>query len=131
MENAKPYVAIVDDDASVCRAIRRLLLSIGIDADTFLSGDEFLSAWSDVSVRRPGCVILDIHMPGTNGLEVQRQLSGYGIPVIIITAFDEIDLRQQALTSGAAGYLRKPFTDSILLSTVEMALQGAPSPDTE
>lgn len=131
MENAKPYVAIVDDDASVCRAIRRLLLSIGIDADTFLSGDEFLSAWSDVSVRRPGCVILDIHMPGTNGLEVQRQLSGYGIPVIIITAFDEIDLRQQALASGAAGYLRKPFTDSILLSTVEMALQGAPSPDTE
>ena len=131
MENAKPYVAIVDDDASVCRAIRRLLLSIGIDADTFLSGDEFLSAWSDVLVRRPGCVILDIHMPGTNGLEVQRQLSGSGIPVIIITAFDEIDLRQQALASGATGYLRKPFTDSILLSTVEMALQGAPSPDTE
>ena len=131
MENAKPYVAIVDDDASVCRAIRRLLLSIGIDADTFQSGDEFLSAWSDVSVRRQGCVILDIHMPGTNGLEVQRQLSGSGIPIIIITAFDEIDLRQQALASGAAGYLRKPFTDSILLSTVEMALQGASSSDTE
>lgn len=131
MDNVKPYVAIVDDDASVCRAIRRLLLSIGIEADTFLSGDEFLGVWSDASVRRPDCVILDIHMPGTNGLEVQRQISGSRVPVIIITAFDEIDVRRQALTSGAAGYLRKPFTDSILLSAVKMALQGASSADPE
>ncbi|MBP0590770.1 response regulator [Paraburkholderia sp. LEh10] len=123
MHSTSPYVAIVDDDASVCRAIRRLLLSIEIEADIFLSGEEFLSAWSNDPKRLPACVILDIHMPGMNGLEVQRQLSGSGISIIIMTAFDEIGVHQQALSSGAAGYLRKPFSESILLSTVKTALQ--------
>ncbi|MEI5999033.1 response regulator [Paraburkholderia bengalensis] len=131
MQSTSPYVAIVDDDASVCRAIRRLLLSIDIEADIFISGEEFLSAWSKKPARSPACVLLDIHMPGKNGLEIQRQLSGSGISVIIMTAFDEIGLHQQALCSGAAGYLRKPFSESILLSTVKTALQEAASSETK
>lgn len=129
MDNTTPYVAIVDDDASVCRAIRRLLFSVGIESESFLSGDEFLRVWSETLDRKPGCIILDIHMPGTNGLDVQRQLSGCGVPVIVVTAFDEIGLRQQALASGAAGYLRKPITDSILISTVKAALDNASPSD--
>jgi FixJ family two-component response regulator len=131
MQSTNPYVAIVDDDASVCRAIRRLLLSIEIEADIFLSGEEFLTAWSEDPTRLPACVLLDIHMPGKNGLEIQRQLSGSGISVIIMTAFDEIGLHQQALGSGAAGYLRKPFSESILLSTVKTALQEPASSGTK
>ncbi|MDN0077163.1 response regulator [Crenobacter sp. SG2303] len=125
---AKPFVAVVDDDESVGRAIRRLLHSVGIDADTFSSGDEFLDTLASMPSYHPGCVILDIQMPGINGLEVQRRLAGSGVPVILITAHDDVAVRDQALALGAVGYLRKPFNDSILIKTVQAALGITPSP---
>jgi FixJ family two-component response regulator len=128
MGNLKPLVAIVDDDDSVGRAIKRLLLSVGIGADTFSSGDDFLDMLSSMPSYRPGCVILDIQMPGLNGLEVQRRLDGSGMPVILITAYDDVSVRAQALASGAVAYLRKPFNDSILIKTVQTALGIAPTP---
>ena len=73
-------------------------------------GDEFLDRLASMPSYRRGCVILDIQMPGMNGLEVQRRLSGTGIPVILITAYDDVGVRTQALASGAVCYLRKPFT---------------------
>ncbi|WP_206997089.1 response regulator transcription factor [Trinickia mobilis] len=128
MGNLKPFVAVVDDDDSVGRAIKRLLSSVGIGADTFSSGDDFLDMLSSMPSYRPGCVILDIQMPGMNGLEVQRRLDGSGMPVILITAYDDVGVRAQALASGAVAYLRKPFNDSILIKTVQTALGMAPAP---
>jgi FixJ family two-component response regulator len=128
MGNPDPFVAIVDDDESVGRAIKRLLRSVGIGADTYLSGDEFLDTLSSMPSYQPRCVILDIQMPGLNGLEVQQRLNGSGIPVILITAHDDVGVRSQALASGAVGYLRKPFNDSLLIRTVQTALGITPAP---
>jgi len=122
MVNPNQIVAIVDDDESVCRAIKRLLRASGIEAETFSSGDEFLNTLSAIPSYRPACVILDIQMPGTGGLEVQRQIAPMGLPVIMITAYDEFSVRQTALASGAAAYLRKPFNAAILIKAVEMAV---------
>jgi FixJ family two-component response regulator len=128
MGNLNPFVAVVDDDESVGRAIKRLLRSVGIGADTYLGGEDFLDTLASMPSYRPGCVILDIQMPGLNGLEVQRRLDGSGIPVILITAHDDVNVRSQALASGAVGYLRKPFNDSILIKNVQAALGIAPTP---
>ncbi|QBR02396.1 response regulator transcription factor [Paraburkholderia pallida] len=128
MGDPDPFVAIVDDDESVGRAIRRLLRSAGIGADAYLSGEEFLDTLSSMPSYRPDCVILDIQMPGLNGLEVQQRLGGSGIPVILITAHDDVGVRAQALASGAFGYLCKPFNDSLLIKTVQAALGIAPAP---
>ena len=126
MGKAKPFVVVVDDDESVSRAIKRLLRSIGMDAETFASGDEFLDTLSSMPSYRPNCVILDVRMPGLNGLEVQRRLAGSGLPVIFITAHDDIGVREQALAAGAVAYLRKPFNDELFVKTVCAALGIGP-----
>jgi FixJ family two-component response regulator len=122
MGKANPFVVVVDDDESVSRAIKRLLRSIGMNADTFASGDEFLDTLSSMPSYRPECVILDVQMPGLNGLEVQRRLTGSGLPVIFITAHDDIGVREQALAGGAVAYLRKPFNDELFVKTVRAAI---------
>jgi FixJ family two-component response regulator len=127
MGNAKPFVAIVDDDESVGRAIKRLLRSAGIGADSYLSGDAFLETLAAMPSYRPDCVVLDIQMPGLNGLEVQQRLSGSGIPVILITAHDDVAVRSQGLAAGAFGYLCKPFDDSLLIKVVHAALGIEPA----
>ncbi|UXU89938.1 response regulator transcription factor [Burkholderia sp. S-53] len=127
MGNVKQFVAVVDDDESVGRAIKRLLRSVGIGADTFQSGDDFLDTLASMPSYRPACVILDIQMPGLNGLEVQRRLDGTGVPVIVITAYDDVAVREQALAAGAIAYVRKPFNDALLIKTVCAAL-GIASP---
>ncbi len=123
MGKLKPFVVVVDDDESVSRAIKRLLRSIGISAETFASGDAFLDALSSMPSYQPDCVILDVQMPGLNGLEVQRRLSGRGMPVIFITAHDDISVREQALAGGAVAYLHKPFNDELFARTVRAALE--------
>ncbi|GAB7548996.1 response regulator transcription factor [Cupriavidus basilensis] len=128
MSKVKPFVAIVDDDESVGRAIKRLLRSIGMQADAFASGEAFLELVSSLPSYRPDCVILDIQMPGLNGLEVQQRLAGSGMPVIFITAYDDIAVREQALAAGAAAYLRKPFNDELFVRTVRSALGLGPPP---
>jgi FixJ family two-component response regulator len=117
---------VVDDDESVCRAIKRLLRSSGIKAETFSSGEEFLGTLSSAASLRPACVILNFQMPGINGLELQRRLAPTGVPVIFITAHDDPAVREKALASGAAGYLRKLFNDTILVKAVEIALGATP-----
>jgi FixJ family two-component response regulator len=128
MVNLNQIVAVVDDDESVCRAIKRLLHSVGITAETFSSGGEFLDTLAAIPSYRPACVILDVQMPGISGLEVQRQLAPTGLPVIVITAHDELSTRQTALASGAVAYLRKPLNAAILIKAVEMAVGGTPQP---
>ncbi|WP_345816984.1 response regulator (plasmid) [Paraburkholderia sp. PREW-6R] len=128
MGQLNSFVVVVDDDDSVSRAIRRLLRSIGIAAETFASGDAFLEVLSSVPSYHPDCVILDVQMPGLNGLEVQQRLAGSGIPVIFITAHDDIGVREQALAAGAVAYLRKPFNDDLFIRTVRAALEGGRAP---
>jgi FixJ family two-component response regulator len=127
MGTDKPFVVVVDDDASVGRAIRRLLRSVGIAADTYTSGDEFLDVLSATPSYRPDCVILDVQMPGSNGIEVQRRLAGGAVPVIFITAHDDAGVREAALAAGARAYLRKPFNDVLFIRTV-CAVLGIAAP---
>jgi FixJ family two-component response regulator len=129
MVNLNQIVAVVDDDESVCRAIKRLLRSVGIKADTFSSGEEFLATFSSTASYRPACVILDFQMPGINGLELQRRLAPTGVPVIFLTAIDDPAVREKALANGARGYLRKPLNDVILVKAVETALCDTPIPE--
>lgn len=119
-------IAVVDDDESVRRATRRLLRAAGFEVDTYSSGKEFLDA---VKQRRPGCVIVDLHMPGMSGLEVQSTLAGSGleIPVVFITAYDDPGARDRAVQAGAVAYLRKPFSEAVLLEAIERAVSGAAS----
>jgi FixJ family two-component response regulator len=126
MSKVKPFVAVVDDDESVSRAIKRLLRSTGLASDTFKTGDDFLDMFDSIPSYRPACIVLDIQMPGLNGLEVQQRLAGSGIPVIFITAHDETGVREQALAAGAAGYLRKPFNDEVLIKAVTTAINSTP-----
>src|ERR1700692_2403412 len=128
MSQVKPFVAVVDDDVSVSRAIKRLLRSTGLAADTFKTGNDFLDMFESIPSYRPACIVLDIQMPGLNGLEVQQRLAGSGIPVIFITAHDEPGVRDPAFKSGAAGYLRKPFNDEVLIEAVRSAIDPAPKP---
>ena len=132
MSTAKPLIAIVDDDASIRRAVGRLLRTVGMDADPFSSGDELLQLLAAMPSYRPDCVILDVQMPGSNGLEVQRRLAGSALPIIIITAHDELGMRERALAAGAVAFLRKPFGYDLFVKTVRAALtRGALRPENE
>jgi FixJ family two-component response regulator len=128
MINVEQIVAVIDDDKSVCRAIKRLLLSVGIKAETFATGEEFLDTLSSTASYRPACVIMDFQMPGINGLELQRRLAPTRVPIIFITAHDDPTVRDKALASGAAGFVRKPFNAARLVKTVEIALGATPIP---
>lgn len=124
MSKFNPQIAIVDDDESVCRAIKRLVRSLGMEADAFTSGREFIDRVETMPSFQPDCVVLDIQMPGMNGLEVQERLasSGNRLPVIFITAHDEAGVRDRALAAGAVAFLRKPFNDELFIKTLRVAL---------
>ena len=121
----KPLIAIVDDDESVCRAIKRLVRSAGMEANTFTSGQEFIDLVEGMPWLRVECVVLDVQMPKLNGLEVQEWLaqSGQAIPVIFITAHDEAGVREKALAAGAVAFLRKPFNDELFIKTLHEAIK--------
>jgi FixJ family two-component response regulator len=122
MSQVKPFVAVVDDDDSLCRAIKRLLRSTGLASDTFKTGDDFRDIFDSIPSYRPACIVLDVQMPGSNGLEIQRRLVGRGIPVVFITAHDETGVCEQALAAGAAAYLRKPFNDDVVIKALRTAM---------
>jgi len=130
LNQSKPLIAVVDDDASVCRAMVRLLKSIGMDTQTFASGSEFLTFIKAMPSFHPDCVVLDLQMPGLNGLDVQERLTGDGSPlsVIFITAYDEAGTRERALEGGAVAFLRKPFSDEVLIKALNEAIQGRSGP---
>ena len=117
-------IAVVDDEESVCRALERLLRSVGLEVETFGSGAAFLESegrW------RAACVVLDVHMPGLSGCDVQARLVGAAqdVPVVVITGRDSDEAREQALAAGAAAYLRKPVDDQTLLATLADAVARA------
>jgi FixJ family two-component response regulator len=123
MPDVTALIAIVDDDPSVRRALQRLVRSFGLRAETFDSGESLLRALA--SSRRFGCAVMDVQMPGMNGLEVQRRLTllGIALPLVFITAHDEEGVAERARAAGAVGFLHKPFTDQSLLDLIDRALQ--------
>jgi FixJ family two-component response regulator len=126
MSGNPSIVMIVDDDNSTRKSVRRLMKSFGIAVETFPSAEEFLG--SD-RLDKTSCLILDVHMPGMNGLELQKRLiaSGSVIPIIFITAFANDGARAQAMRAGAVAYFVKPFDDEELLNCIRAALQRAGS----
>ena len=117
-------VAVVDDDASVRRALTRVLQSAGLRVLTCASATEFLA--TGVS-SAPDCVILDIHLGGMSGLELLSRLreSGCSLPVLIITAYDDAQTREAAAQAGCTAYLRKPLDGKMLLDEVAAAMKRA------
>ncbi len=126
MDKYKPIIAIVDDDLSVCRAIKRLVRSLNMNAESFTSGEEFIKLIEAIPSFHADCVILDVQMPNMTGLEVQARLTrgGNPLPIIFITAHDEIGVRERALSMGAVAFLRKPFNDDLLIKTLNTALKA-------
>ena len=124
MNKGPPLIAIVDDDASVCRAIKRLVRSLGMNAETFASGQQFVDCLEAMPSFHPDCAILDVQMPGMSGLELQEWLarSQRPLPLLFITAHDEIGVRERALALGAVAFLRKPFNDELFAKTLRAAL---------
>ncbi len=116
-ELAPPTISIVDDDLSMRRALRRLVQSAGYPVETFASAHEYLAA---TPRARGGCLVLDIHMEGMNGFELQERLASdrCSVPIIFITAHDDSATRERIRKSGAAGYLSKPFDPEALLDEI-------------
>lgn len=117
----KPVVFVVDDDESVRKALKRLMKSAEIKARTLSSAEDFLNQGCH---NVPGCLILDVRMPGVNGLELQEELvkSGSTMPIIFISAHEDTPVREQAMKAGAIAFLNKPFEDQILIEKVNSAL---------
>jgi len=116
-----PTVFIVDDDAAVRAAIQGLLKSVGLQSETFGIAHEFLRRKQPDG---PSCLVLDVSLPGVNGLEFQRELADAGIqiPIIFITGHGDIPMTVKAMKSGAVEFLTKPFRDQDLLDAIHQAL---------
>jgi len=114
-------VFVVDDDPSVRKAAARLFRSAGIPAETFENATDFLNF---PRPNLPSCLLLDVNMPGLNGIELQEQLtkSDAGLPIVFMTGHGDIPMSVQAMKAGAADFLPKPVNDERLLSTVRRAL---------
>jgi FixJ family two-component response regulator len=117
----KGLISIVDDDESIRRTTTFLIESFGFRAAAFDSAKNFLESGR---LHNTSCLIVDVQMPGMNGLELQSELAatGYDIPIIFITAYENKASRQQAMQSGAVAFLSKPFSDVQLLQAVRSAL---------
>ena len=121
MADLEPIVYIVDDDAGVRKATDSLIRSVGLKVRTFVSADEFLRA---TLPSVPGCLILDVRMPGESGIDLQNELlrMGNSIPIIFITGHGDIPMAVSVMKAGAVEFLTKPFRDQDLLDSVHQAL---------
>jgi len=119
---AVPTVFIVDDDRGMRQAIQDLVESVGLRAEAYATGHEFLRRQR---TSDPSCLVLDVRLPQMSGLDFQRQLADTGvqIPIIFITAHGDIPMSVRALKSGAVEFLTKPFRDQDLLDAIQQALQ--------
>jgi FixJ family two-component response regulator len=120
MSPDKFVVAIVDDDPGVLMGLKRVLGASGFITETFNSGEAFLERYK---AAEPACVVLDINLGGISGIETRRRLAARGaeIPVIYMSALDDATIRKEAAASGCAAFLRKPFSGSVLVDTIQMA----------
>jgi FixJ family two-component response regulator len=123
--SAGPCIAVVDDEASVRTALARLLRLADYEVVAFESSEAFLAS---LATRRPDCAILDVHVPGLSGFEVQARLCAAhpDIPIVFITASDDVALDRIAREAGGTKLLRKPFSNDALLEAVGLALRRTP-----
>jgi FixJ family two-component response regulator len=121
MSDPGPVVFVVDDDLSIRDALTSLLRSVGIRVETFGSAREFLTRQPPDA---PGCLVLDVRLPGLSGLDLQRELAGAQItmPIIFITGHGDIPMTVQAMKAGAVEFLTKPFRDQDLLDAIAQAI---------
>jgi FixJ family two-component response regulator len=119
---AAPTVFIIDDDRGMRQAIHDLVESVGLRAESFATGEEFLGR---KQIGRPSCLVLDVRLPQMSGLDFQRRLAetGMQIPIIFVTAHGDIPMSVRALKSGAVEFLTKPFRDQDLLDAIQHALE--------
>ncbi len=117
-----PVVFIVDDDASVRQSIQDLLSSVALRSEAFATTQEFLSS---KRAECPGCLVLDVRLPGMSGLDFQRELAetGVNLPIIFITGHGDVPMSVQAMKSGAVEFLMKPFRTQDLLDAIQQALE--------
>jgi two-component system, LuxR family, response regulator FixJ len=122
VSNARPTIFVVDDDAAVRDALKLLLRSVGQAVETFGSGQEFIDAYSE---DRPGCLVLDIRMPGMSGLELQQKLNERHsiLPIIFITGHGDVPMAVEAMQAGAVDFIQKPFRDQDLIDRINQALE--------
>jgi FixJ family two-component response regulator len=120
MPERQKIVAVVDDDPSTLKAIYRLLNALGFQVETLASAEAFLAS---PAIREADCLLLDIHLGSMSGLELRRQLttSGWTIPVIFMTAYDDEQTRSEALAAGCSAYLPKPFRAHVLVEAITKA----------
>ena len=124
MQVADKLIAVVDDDASVRSATVDLLASVGFACEAFDAAEEYLRS---EAANRTACLILDVRMPGLNGLELQRLLAEQGrtVPIIFITSYPNERVRRRAIRGGAICYLPKPYSEEELLGCIRLALDGS------
>ena len=122
MSNEKPTVFLVDDDKSVRDAIAWLIESVGLNVQSFESATDFLETYD---ATQPGCLVLDVRMPGMSGLELQQQLATRrsGIPIIIVTGHGDVPMCIRAFENGAFAFLEKPVNHQALLDYIQRALE--------
>jgi two-component system, LuxR family, response regulator FixJ len=118
----EPTVFVVDDDPAVRDSLRWLLQSVDLAVETFATGEAFLEAYDPA---RPGCLVLDVRMPGMSGLRLQEELGKRGItlPVIVITGYAEVQTAVRALKTGAFDFIEKPYSDEVLLECIHRAIE--------
>ena len=116
-------IAIIDDELSICNSLERLLRSEGYQAYSYTSSGSFLAA---KRLHETDCIILDIRMPGQNGLDFQDQLreDGYDLPIIFITGYLDDQTQVRAMAGGAADVIEKPYEDKRLIDAIKSAMQG-------
>lgn len=122
MADKKPTVFAVDDDVAVLESLTLLLRSVGLPARTYGSASEFLDAYDPAA---PGCLVLDVRMPGMSGLELQERLHALGskLPIIFITAHGDVPMAVKAVKAGAVDFIQKPFRDQELIDKIQRALK--------
>jgi FixJ family two-component response regulator len=122
MSSAQPLVRVVDDDESVRRSVGELLRSVGFSVATYSSAQDFLARDEP---EAPGCLVLDVHLPGLTGLDLQQELLGTerALPIIFLTGLGDIPMSVRAIKSGAVEFLTKPFDTRALLEAVRHAVE--------
>ena len=118
----RAVVFVVDDDPSMRRSLESLLRSVGLDARLFSSAQEFMQAERPDA---PGCLVLDVRLPGMSGLTFQQELAkaGVALPIIFITGHGDVPMSVRAIKAGAAEFLTKPFDDQVLLDAIDAAIE--------
>ncbi len=122
MSYGEPTVFIVDDDAGMRTALVRLLKSVEMQAEVYASAEEFLDGFDP---SRTGCLLLDVRMPGMDGLALQQRLKddGNNLPIVFLTGHADVPMAVQAMEAGAVGFIEKPFREQVLLDAVRRALE--------